>query len=1172
MRLKSITIYGFKSFPDKVTLEFDRGITGIVGPNGCGKSNIVDAVLWVLGEQSPKKLRGKEMMDVIFNGTDSRKAVSWCEVTLVMDNEDGALEIEYPEVAITRRLYRSGESVYMMNGMECRLKDIRNLLLDTGLGVNAYALIEQGVIEQLVSTNPKQRRSVLEEAAGVSRYLARRHEALLKLERTSNNLARLEDIIKEVESRVRSLKRQASRARKYKELQEEIRDLKLLIARSRFGRLRNTLLEVNARIEELTARKEEIEGKLSETEEAIASVETQKMEVDRKLASMRQTVSRLAASIEAADDAVATREQQIRSLRQQIKSLEDQKRRLTERLEAMDEEEKQATARLEEIVRSLEREKSRLSTVKAAVEEVRTRHEHIRRAVEEKKAELVTLLQESAARQNRLGELSTRKEMLRARNRQLMEEMQRIRKRLLEEEERRRAVSIQRMRKKEVLQEDRDHLRDLMEESRRVNAEIDSLRKRLTEKETEAAAARSRMETLESLERSMEGVHEDIKDLRREVPDIPMLAEVIRVNDERMLPYVSEALGEMEQALIVEDTQQAVEIAGRAKGKLLLLVLDQLRQMPIPPSRADSLAEAVTPVKPEFQAVVDYLLGDVTIVGDVNEAMARWTDGERFVTADGIMVSRGRMTRNRTHRREAVSLLKRRLEIEQIENRLKKLTEERDRILESLRAATGRRDRLEKEISSVEERLAATGEEIRRMEHEIRRFDESRNRMEKELEEKGNEVSRLQTETTAAEAQEQALQREVDEIKDKIASVEEEIRTLSSRDEEISSRYKKHEEEAASLRVEIAQMEEAVKSLRSQVERLKRERAEHRENLHLCKVQTDECRSQVEDIRRHIDEIILSKEKNVLHVRETEEEMATLEPKRTDLDNRLSRMVEEERTLRERLRKTATDLQEEMLKKGRIEARIDEIENNVRNELGTSLRTEEQTVEEDDFDLEGTEERLKNLQTALARIGAVNMEAIEELQREEERLSFLAEQRNDLVEAKKDLERLIQEINKISKARLTETFKTVNEHFQQTFRKLFGGGKAELKIEEGVDILEAGVEITARPPGKDRQSISLLSGGEKALTAIAMLIALFKTHPSPFCILDEVDAPLDENNVGRFLALVKEMSEKTQFILITHNRKTMAAADTLYGVTMPEPGVSRVLSVRLAEAAAIAEA
>jgi chromosome segregation protein len=1178
MKIRRLEIQGFKSFADRTVFDFGPGISAIVGPNGCGKSNVVDAIKWVLGDMSPRSLRGKRMEDVIFAGSRHRKPMGMAEVTLVLDNEDGLLKTERTEVSITRRLHRTGESEYLLNGDSGRLKDIRELFLDTGLGIEGNSIMEQGQIDALLAASPDDRRGIFEEAAGVSRYKQRKKEAEQRLLKTDENLVRLRDVLDLEEKRWRSLKAQAARARRYTELREELAKKRTLRAVLRYREVSRDRAGLDERMREALAREESAARELALLDEKAKDLERER-EVARE--SVHLAEGRVAA---AASDARAARDradyasrtaEELRGRVAEARRVAQEARERIERLarerERLDAEAAQATGLARDRRAVLATAEGDLSRVEAESARLKDAHDGTKR--------------EALAALGRIGDARNEEAERRAETRQYEERLQRLERQRAEQ-----AVALERA---EGEAHELTALAARMdEESRAMGAAVEAAEgRRLVAREEaetarialatlleERASKRARLDLLERLAASREGIDAGARAVLAEVEGLPpeadgsrggvlgLLAELVSPEG-RGAHLLDLLLGPGGGALVVRTTNDALRWLawlrhheGDARARFLCLDLVRSEAPPLP----DEVGEVGG--GPTIGALVRSVASGARLVPDLPEAIREWrTTGSTLVTPEGDRVTASGALLGGADG-PTLGLVERTAEVRALRADLARLAAEVENRQAAIRVADEALRSVEEEIRRLRADLAHRAEDRSRRSEALVRVEKERRRVAEGLEvlvAEATEVSRALEETRVASL----------EVGERVARLEAERNALEERAEEAARGFLALEaERKASLdrrmeaRVALAEAEGRAEGAAGQAARA----AEESSALEARAAGHDREAAELEARIGRLEAEVAEAE---AAVREREaarvvggEELLALRRRLADLESSGGTDLERKSAVERLYEEVRRELESFRLKDGELRVRMEALVEQVRLDQGLDLvAVEREAPVAEGIDPEAAEREVEDLRQKMEALGNVNLNAIPELEEVERQVETLRAQEKDLLEAKATLQQGIGELDEVSRARFAETFEKVREHFHETFRRLFGGGRAELVLEDAANPLESGVDIIARPPGKEPRSIGLLSGGERTLTATALLFAVFQTRPSPFSILDEVDAALDEANVRRLVSLVKEFTDRSQFLIVTHAKTTMEAADVLYGVTMEEAGVSKKVAVRLTE-------
>ena len=1181
MFLKRIVLHGFKSFADRTEFDFGGGITGIVGPNGCGKSNVLDSVRWVLGEQSAHSLRGSKMADVIFAGSRSRKPANFAEVQLTFDNRAGILRSDQQEVVVGRVLYRNGESEYRLNGSLCRLKDVRELLLDTGVGVDAYSVIEQGRVDMLLQANPLERREIFEEAAGISRYKVRRIEAQRKLERTRENLLRLQDIVDELEKRLRSVRLAAGKARNYQQYDARLRELRSSFSMAEYHELEQTRLRVQGEADALLARLQEERARLAVRDAEAAELEHARQALDEQIQVVEAQLLDLQTALSAVAERIAQGERRLPELAAMRDRRRGQAGEVAERLAQQEARIAAEDATVAALVAAEEACAARIAEVHAARRTAEERAEAARQALEREKVAAFEAVRRGALLQNEQenlvqhrGRLAVQAERLRVRQQEIEQEREGLAQRLGEARERVDRLDGQGAELGQALRDIESELTALNAEADRVDAEIGAA------KEARSAVL-SRLAVLEDMEQRLEGVDQGTRavlawreDVAAREIVVGLAADVLRIDDPRVA-HLQAVLSTFENHVVVRDTDAFLaELARREPrvGPLRVLALDRLGGASAPvnyehaPGYVARAADWVA-CAPEFRPLAEHLLGRVFVVETVQHGLRLAKEalaGCVFVTLSGETVGAdGRLTFGAGG--VVAGLISRKAEIRQ-------LHAERDEVEGRLVQLTRQRMELEEAVSDHQlqrqgllERIAAVQREHADARNERARVDDAYQRLGREAGLVGDDAA--------------GLQRALDEVVEKLRALQAESATAGES-------QRAHE-------ARIADLSGALAGDSAEVERLTREytdalvergratekRAAGEATLQGLRARYAAMRDEqagaereAEDVVRQMDavqqELAEARQRQVIDGAECQcrrDDVLLQRERRQELRQKLEESGALGRELQKQLEALEAALHEKQVGLRESEVRKESLVARVRDDLALDLVELYQTYQHSEQDWEAIKAEIEELRGKIARLGNVNLDAIAELEELSPRYEHLTAQRADLMDAIGRLEALIAQLDAESRTRFAAAFEEIRANFQEMFRKLFGGGKADVILEDADNPLECGIEIIARPPGKEPQSISLLSGGEKTLTAVALLMAVFRSRPSPFAILDEVDAALDEANVERFNSVLQEFLSHSQFVMITHSKRTMACADVLYGVTMEEPGVSKRVSVRFDE-------
>ena len=1192
MYFKKLEAFGFKSFPEKTEFIFEPGITAIVGPNGCGKTNVADAVRWVLGEQSALALRGSRMEDVIFNGSAGRKPLGIAEVSLTLSNPENFLPLEYSEVTITRRILRSGESQYFINRTPCRLRDINELFMDTGIGMEAYSFIEQGKVDLVLSSRPNDRRYLFEEVAGITKYKERKKVALRKLEATEQNLIRVGDIVGEIRRQVGSLKRQVRKAERYQETFGSLKELEVQLALCQWGRLGEEEKLSSREAGRIKDEREELSARLSEGDSRLEESRVRLLDLERILSERQEKSKELTARINQTESEVLLLRERREGLFRDKKRVGGELKDLEGRLSRLEKEIGEAEVGLAKLSREREEREERVKAEEKSLHELSRRMEAEEKEIEESKVTVVELIGQEADVRNDLAGLKVTLENLSARRRRLKVEKERgeAEKGRIEERAKELAESLEK--KKTLLKEAERKEEKLGAQLSTFHFQLSTFREKLSSQRDELVSSSSRLDFLKDLKRRYEGYEAGVKAMLRSQERFPGICGTVAdlIDFPAQLELALEAaLGESVQSIIIKTAQAAEEsityLRQEKRGRATFLPLDALRgyesfDLEAILTREGVMGLAFNLVRFDslYREVFSCLLGRTVVVEDLGRAkeIVRSLRGPSLgrpgnfsleldlVTLKGEFIGRGGAISGGS-KVKGGGLLRRDREIKELKEKTESLKKAISAMESEEKLKTEELGKLSGELDLLREKRRQQEIEKAGLENDYSSVEEERIRKEREIFLLQGELGEIEDNQGMAKKKEESLNKKLEEWGERSRAAQDKTIRLQQSIEEKESGREKISRELTRWRVELASWEEKERSEGNNLNRLKES---HKEYLDVRRSRLAE--SKEADRRRvEIDREEEEKEKALKGLFEErdllEGELAGDEAQRQRI---LSAVNEMEKELKER-RVRWGELQDKIhrldLHKAQLEMQMEGIKKRLLSAYQVSIDELFREREVEEIDEEAADREIAELKAKLEAMGPVNLVAIEENKKLEERGNFFTEQQEDLIQAQESLRKVLARINRTTRSLFLETFEQVGKHFHELFRTLFGGGKANLVLLDESDILESGIDIIAQPPGRRLQGISLLSGGEKALTAIALLFALFKVKPSPFCLLDEIDAPLDESNIDRFSGLLREFTSLSQFIIITHNKRTIALADVIYGVTMEEAGVSKLVSVRFRE-------
>ena len=1181
MYLKSIEVQGFKSFANKIKFEFHNGITGIVGPNGSGKSNVADAVRWVLGEQSAKQLRGGNMQDVIFSGTQLRKPLGYASVAITLDNADHKLDTSYEEVTVTRRLYRSGESEYMMNGAACRLRDIQELFYDTGIGKEGYSIIGQGQIDKILSNKPDDRRELFDEAAGIVKFKRRKATTLKKLEEEESNLTRVSDILSELTRQLGPLRRQSESARIYLKKRDELKLLDLnmfLVDRERmekeYDRLQQTY---GASSEELAETKAQFE----KTKEEYEVLEKQLEELEKEIEEKREKTSENALSLKQLEG-------QIQVLQEQIRTASENRRMHAERLDAIDSECEGKKAQLKELEQTRDEAKIQGKENQTETDRIQAELDALHDAMvqstltmNQAKTSQIDLLNQKASAKGKLQRYDAMLEQIGIRKSMLSQRVLVLKN----DEEKQQDVLINcraeyRKLAKEI--EGADGKRSANQKQiEKLQQEIVNEQRDVDNRQLLFHREESRLETLRNMSERYDGYGNSIRRVMEQKSRVPgligVVADLIKT-DKKYETAIETALGGAIQNIVTKDEKTAKEMIGFLKknryGRATFLPLSAISAkggLPMAQLLKEEgviqSADRLVHTEPEFAELMRSLLGRTLVVETIDHGIALQKKNHhslRIVTLEGELLNPGGSMTGGAFKNTS-NLLGRRREIEELEKQVKKLSTDLDELKQGLETKRTLRNALRDEIADIAEKVKDKQLDLNTAEMSIRQAEQR-------IREIQSGYSQLKGESSEIESQ----IREIDEFK---LSIQKEMKELKSSEKDSQETALSQETLLNQQKDQETELAKQLESLHLKGSELSQQLSFHEENITRIRRELETLQAEKEDISGKQTERSHEEEEKKQQMAEIEATMAAGREQDGILQAELAKTQQEKEKLqgthrqffakRDELSEHQNRLDKECY---RLRSQLDKLEESQESQINYIWDEYEITpVQAASYRMEEVPERtvlkkqLNEVKEEIRRLGPVNVNAIEEFKEVEERHTFLSAQHEDLIQAKETLENIIQELDDGMRRQFSEKFADIQREFDKAFKDLFGGGKGSIELVEGEDILEAGVQIISQPPGKKLQNMMQLSGGEKALTAIALLFAIQNLKPSPFCLLDEIEAALDDSNVTRFAEYLHKLTKNTQFIVITHRRGTMNAADRLYGITMQEKGVSTLVSVDLIE-------
>ncbi len=1189
MNFKQIELAGFKSFADKLTIKFEPGITAIVGPNGCGKSNVADAIRWVLGEQSTKLLRGSSMQDVIFNGTEKRKSLSYCEVSLVFDNTQRNFNLDFNEIVLTRKLYRSGESEYLINRTPCRLKDIVNALHDSGIGRDGYSIIGQGKVEEIISSKPENRRAIFEEAAGISKFKSRKIEAERKLERTQDNLGQVQIVLSELERQLGPLKKQAENAKKYLELKQDLKNYEVNTYIYQYETASDTKQKIQNRIDALL---EEIGIKQASLDAANRKYNDNMQEVDKidkTIEDLHNQILTLTVSLEKRAGEANLVKERIKFLteEQQQKSAELNKQQLNlQNAELLLENNKSKKTSQQALLESLRKQSEEISNKYLAIVDELTQSEE---EASEKQRQMIDALSKLTDIKSNLSALKAEKEAYTANLADLDKKIENIEQKIASRQNERKTVETDAQKSYEQYVNARKSLDEKNEQLASLKQEIEENTQNLNNTSSNLQILENRKKVLEDMQKDYDGFHYSVKRLMQDSENNKMLREKIvgLVASSMTIPQgfetaIEVALGNAIQNIITSNEQDSKDLINYLKqnnlGRATFLPiatmkpkgLNSAEEMLIKVKNCHGVASSIIKYDKSLTNVFNSLLGRTVIVTDINDAVAlakKSSFAFKIVTLDGDVINPQGSMSGGSKKAITSNILMRDTEIETISTQLEKLRD-KFKSYQQLKVDLDKRlGVLTTEVEQANQLVISTQVANAQKSQLLDQFNIFVEEHDKErislVQERDSIAERVQL-ISKAISQVDQNNGDFDASKD---DAEENIELRQKMFNDLKAQRDKYHEDMTSIKINIASIESEIVALESEIDRL----SQLIETTNTAIVELTEGLNKVTATIKgamsiaEVNQDQAKYDKTVKDLEQVKSKLAGLDEYKQKLQAENKALDEERGALTAEQNRALDKKYQEDMALAKVDTDIEAMQERIFEEYELTYATCLE-LKQENYDLQDGLVNTSRIKKEISRLGYVNVNAIEESKAVGERYEEMNTQAQDLIKARDDLIQIIKELATEMITKFETEFAKIQSNFSKIFKELFGGGNARLELTESEDPLQAGVEIVAEPPGKKLQSITLLSGGEKALTAIAILFAILRLRPMPFCLLDEIEAALDDANVERFATYLKRFSQETQFIVITHRKPTMELADSLYGVTMEEKGVSKLVSVKLSEA------
>ena len=1180
MYLKRLEMQGFKSFADKTVLEFMPGITSVIGPNGSGKSNIVDAIRWILGEQSMKSLRGTKSQDIIFAGTQNRKSLGFAECSLIFDNEDGALPIEYTEVTVTRKIFRSGETGYFINKVPCRLKDVLELFMDTGIGKDGYSIIGQGKIDEILSNKSEDRRHIFEEAAGIVKYRTRKQESEKKLESTKLNLLRINDILAEIETNLEPLKIQADKAKKYLNLKEELKNIEIGLFIYNIEKYKQNLNQVLEDEEILKANCNDEEGRLERVKNLKEELKNQIDEITLKIEQMsnlgfesKKEIEMLNSDINVANNRISNNlenknrfENEVEELNKRLIELADEIKQKEEKKDNLKNNKEKFEKELEEKQKELEKLTQKLSSKELEIEEHKKKVE----GNTDKKYELSSYIN---AQDIQIENYEKRQKQIKQEIQNNISELDSTR--LTKEEVSKEFYEIK-LKKNKLTEE----LQEICQKREEANNKIKTYEKSINTLASEIRIKESKLKFLIETEKEKEGYVKSVKELLKDCESIKdlgkgmhgVLANIIEV-PKQYETAIEMCLGMSLQNIVTETEEDAKKLVEHLRknnlGRASFLPISSIKGKKLEKIKGKEqgivgIASDLINYNKKYEQIILNLLGRTVIVDNMDTAIKVAKNNSytfRIITLEGDLINPSGAITGGSVAKKTVNILGRGREIESLEKELKnekeklnKLEEEKLAYENSIEDTLELAMNLEKSLQETEIEFATKKQKQDSIEAEIKKIEERLEKLKKETENLDVSKKNCQNEKENAINETNKLTEEIEKLNKIISEFAELNKDNQKYIDDLNF-------DITNLKISVTSFDESETSIEEIVERINLETENTNKSIENKKNQIEQILLENEELKKSIEEI---NTKITEIKRDVENSGSKIEELKQERIEKNKRLESQEKEISDKFH-VIEDLKAQIVKidvkKTKIEDDINTIINKMWEEYELTPNNAPEVKKPDN--VQQTQRRVNNLRTDIKELGSVNVDAIEEYKNLKERFEFMSTQRFDLEETMAKLRKIISEMTTIMKEQFKTQFEIINRNFSEVFKELFGGGQASLSLADEANILECGIDITVQPPGKKLQNMMLLSGGEKAFTAIALLFAILKINPAPFCVLDEIEAALDDVNVFRYADYLKKFSNETQFLVITHRKGSMEAADTVYGVTMEENGISKMLSMKL---------
>ena len=1180
MYLKKLEMQGFKSFADKTVLEFMPGITSVIGPNGSGKSNIADSIRWILGEQSMKSLRGAKTQDIIFAGTQNRKSLGFAEASLIFDNSDGTLPIEYSEVTVTRKIYRSGETGYYINKVPCRLKDIVELFMDTGIGRDGYSIIGQGKIDEILSNKSEDRRHIFEEAAGIVKYRARKEETEKKLEQTKLNLLRINDILSEIEGNLEPLQLQSEKAKKYLNLKEELKNIEVGLFVYNIEKYRNSLEELTkdeeimkgtlnqeeGKLEKIKILKEELKDRIDEITEQIEKMQNIGFESQKEIEKLNSNINVAKAKIQNNVENSETYEKEIIELEEKIKNLKEEIEQKQSKKDNLKQNKEKFEKELQEKEEELRKLTEKLSSKELEIEK-------LKKQVEENTDKRYELQSEISMQKANYDNLEKRQIQIKQEINNHVSELDRTR--MKKDDIAKGFYEIEANRNK-ILK----GIEEIDSKKEEINRKVKEYDLQITNSTNEMRMKQSRYNFLVETEKEKEGYVKSVKSLLIDCEKIKelgkgmhgVLANIISVPSEYETA-IEMCLGTSLQNIVTETEEDAKKLVEHLRtnnlGRASFLPITSVKGKKIDNVKGKKIgligvASDLVSFDKRYEQIILNLLGRTIVVDNMQNAINLAKENNysfRIITVEGDVINPSGAITGGSVTKKTVNILGRSREIETLEKEIKKLSEKIEKLEKEKNEYMSSSENTIEEVAALEQQLQEIDITYATEKQRVVSIDENIEGIQKRIEKLKGESLNIEKNKEEILESKQKYEKQIEEITNQNEISQKEIDEFSNANKDSQNYIDDLNLDITNLKISVSSFNESEVSIEEMTEMINKEIETHTKNKENKIAQIEKSKEENNQLTVEIEKTEQEIEKVKSQVTNSGETVEKLKQERASTNEKLSQKEDEQTAEFNTIEDLKAQITKIEVKKSKTEEDITDIINKMWEEYELTPNNVENYQKPENVSL--TQRKVNILRTDIRELGSVNVDAIEEYKNVKERYDFMCEQRIDLEDTMAKLRKVIQDMMEIMKQQFKEKFEIINKNFGEVFKELFGGGMAEVTLTDESNILESGIDITVQPPGKKLQNMTLLSGGEKAFTAIALLFAILKINPAPFCVLDEIEAALDDVNVYRYAEYLKKFAKETQFLIITHRKGTMEAADTVYGVTMEEKGISKLLSMKL---------